>query len=150
MPITHQQLQEENEALKKQEKMLQKQIEAAKKEKEKKQMLAKPVVKNLTKDTAVKKTANKTALIQKESAQVANKTSVKLQLKSANKFDSKPVAAAKIEQIKKVEDKKQVNQTLAVKPEPHKTENVTLIQKVEAKVSKSNKTAAVNATEAKP
>lgn len=149
MPITHQQLQEENEALKKQEKMLQKQIEAAKKEKEKKQMLAKPVVKNVTKDTAVKKTANNTALIQKESAQVANKTSVKLELKSANKFDSKPVAA-KIEQIKKVEDKKQVNQTLAVKPEPHKTENVTLIQKVEAKVSKSNKTAAVNATEAKP
>jgi len=55
---------------------------------------------------------------------VANKTSVKLDLKSLDKFESKPVAM-KVEEIKKANETKKVNETKKANETTKSNETIT-------------------------
>lgn len=76
----------------------------------------KDVIKTIAREEAKKEQFAKLlsgSLVQKESAQVANKTSVKLELKSEKKYEAKPMAT-RINEIKKSNETSKANETKMV------------------------------------
>lgn len=86
------------------------------KEKSKKDDIKQDVIKIIAQEEAKKDQFSKLfkgSLVQKESAQVANKTSVKLELKSVGKFEAK-TNAMRIDEIKKSNESNKANETKMV------------------------------------
>ena len=108
------------------------------KEKSKNDDVKKDVIKIIAREEAKKEQFSKLfkgSLVQKESAQVANKTSVKLELKSVGKVEAKP-EAKRIDEIKKSNETNKANETKMVAKTKMVNETKTTFE-----TKKSNETA---------